>query len=345
MTFRTAFVTGGTGLLGNNLVRALLDRGVAVRALVRSPEKAKAQFAGLDVEVICGDLRNIHGFAESLREQDVVFHTAAYYRESFQGGNHLRQLNKINVDGTSQLLSYCYSMGVRKFVHTSTAGVLDGPSGMPLEENMRRNPEDADDYFRSKILADLEVDAFLGSHPDFDASLVLPGWMYGPGDMGPTSSGRIVLNFLNRRLPGVPRGSFPVVDARDVAHSMIAAAERGGRGERYLAAGRHMTLADLFARLEKLTGISAPAMKIPAPALYAMAAAGEAWARLSHKPVFLSMATAKLMIRESGRSHYYHGKTDRELGTKFRPFEDTLRDVVAWYRSHGYVEFHSGHAA
>ena len=85
---------------------------------------------------------------------------------------------------------------------------------------MRRNPEDAEDYYRSKILADRKVGAFLEKHADMWAFMVLSGWMVGPGDVGPTSSGQVILDFLHRRLPGIPPATFPVVDARDVTEAM-----------------------------------------------------------------------------------------------------------------------------
>ena len=89
---------------------------------------------------------------------------------------------------------------------------------------MRRNPEEADDYYRSKILADRKVDAFLETHLDMWACMVLPGWMVGPGDVGPTSSGQVILDFLYRKLPGIPPATFSMVDARGVAEAMWLAA-------------------------------------------------------------------------------------------------------------------------
>jgi nucleoside-diphosphate-sugar epimerase len=338
MAIQKAFVTGATGLPGNNLVRELAARGVRVSALARSEAKAKKQFEGLDVEVVRGDMNNVAGFAGTLRGQDAVFHTAAYFRDSYKGGSHTDDLHRVNVEGTADLLSHCYSAGVRRFVHTSSIAVLDGPPGQPIDETMWRKPEDADDYYRSKIYADREVDKFLKSQPDFHATFVLPGWMHGPGDIGPTSAGQVAMDFVNRKLPGVVPGSFAVVDARDVAAIQIAAPEKGGRGERYLAAGRHMSMEDHFRAREKVTGIPAPKKKIPVAMLYVLAAAGEAWAKMIGKPALISMASVKLMVREAGRSHYNHAKTERELGVRFRPVEETLADVVAWYRRNGYLE-------
>src|SRR5215470_7983464 len=115
-----AFVTGATGLLGNNLVRLLIAKGVKVRALARSAEKARRQFGNLPVEIVQGDLENVSGFAHALAGADAVFHTAAYFRDSYKGGTHRNELQRINVVGTANLLQAAYAAGVRRFVHTSS---------------------------------------------------------------------------------------------------------------------------------------------------------------------------------------------------------------------------------
>jgi nucleoside-diphosphate-sugar epimerase len=166
---------------------------------------------------------------------------------------------------------------------TSSVAVLSGAPGQVIDESMRRNPEEADDYYRSKILADRKVDAFLETHLDMWACMVLPGWMVGPGDVGPTSSGQMILDFLYRKLPGIPPATFSMVEAREVAEAMWLAAQRGRRGERYLAAGRHMSMGDLFQKLEQVSGIAAPRWNAPLLVLYAMAAANEIWAGITKK--------------------------------------------------------------
>jgi nucleoside-diphosphate-sugar epimerase len=334
-TFTSAFVTGSTGLLGNNLVRLLVERGHRVKALARSRRKAAEQFAGLDVEVIEGDLTGVPAFQEALRGVDVLFHTAAYFRDSYKGGRHWDELYRVNVKGTEALLYAAYAAGVRRMVHTSTSGVLDGPPGALIDETMRRSESDANDYFRSKIQTDRSIDAFLESHRDFDATFVLPGFMFGPGDIGPTSSGQLVLDFARRKLPGVVPGTFSVVDARDVAACEITASERGRRGERYLCAGRHKTMAETLAAIEQATGVKAPTTRLPMWLLFAIAAGYEAYARITGRPVLISLASVRLLARENERSRFNHAKTERELGVHFRPFEETLADLVAWYRDRG----------
>lgn len=335
-SIQRAFVTGATGLLGNNLVRALVADGVAVRALARAPEKAAQQFADLpQVEIVQGDMGNVAGFAAALQGCDVVFHAAAFFRDNYKGGSHWRELRRINVDGSAALVQAAYDAGGRRFVQTSSIAVLDGEPGSLIDETQERRLEDADDYYRSKILADMAVKAFIARHPQMHACFVLPGWMWGPGDIGPTSSGQLVGDVLRGKLPGLVPGSFSVVDARDVARAHIAAALQGRQGERYLAAGRHMTMQELVPLLGRVAGVRTPTRALPLPLLYALAAVQEGYARLTGKPVLLSLATVRLMVREAGRTCFDPAKSERELGLRFRPVEQTLADTVGWYRSHG----------
>ncbi|MHB8301967.1 MAG: SDR family oxidoreductase [Acidobacteriaceae bacterium] len=332
-----AFVTGSTGLLGNNLVRQLVANGFAVRALARSKAKAERQFTGVEVQVVEGDMVDVDRFAAALRGVDVIFHTAAYFRDSYKGGSHWKSLYQVNVLGTRALLHAGFEAGVRRFVHTSSVAVLHGRPGQCIDESMLRKEEEADDYYRSKILSDREVLTFLEQHPEMWAAMVLPGWMHGPGDIGPTSAGQTVLDFANGKLPGIIPGSFSVVDARDVANAMILADEHGSRGERYLAAGHHMTMAELFCVLEQVTGVKAPTRRLPLLVLYVVAAVGEIKARITRKPVLLSWATARLIAKEANRSRFSQAKSERELGLTFHPVEVALRDEVAWYRNNGWL--------
>lgn len=331
----TAFVTGATGLLGNNLVRRLLDEGFRVKALVRSRDKAKRQFDGLDVEIVQGDMLDVPAFATALTGVDVIFHTAAYFRDSYKGGHHWDTLYRANVDGTRALLEQAWQAGVRRFVHTSSIAVLHGERGQIVDETMLRDERDADDYYRSKILSDRVVLSFLENHPDFWAAMVLPGWMHGPGDIGPTQAAQLYLDVARNRLPGVPPGSVAVVDARDVAQALIQAHRQGRRGERYLAAGRHMTMAELIPLIAQAAGVAPPARRLPLYLLRVIAAANEVIARLTGRPVLLSWATVENIVTENERSRFDPAKSQRELGLSFRPVPDTLRDVVAWLRRDG----------
>ena len=327
----TAFVTGGTGLLGNNLVRALRAQGVTVRALVRSMDKAKQQFGDqTGIEFVVGDMMRVSDFAPALTGCDVVFHTAAFFRDSYKGGRHVQALRQTNVDGTAQLLAAAWDAGVRTFIHTSSIAVLDGKGGAPIRESDERHPDRADDYYLSKIQSEGVVRDFAKRHPDFRVCHVLPGWMWGPGDLGPTASGQLAADVLARKLPGLVPGSFSVVDARDVALAHIAAARQGRSGERYLAAGRHMTMADLIPLIGQAAQVPTPKRRVPWPLLFLIAWQQELRTKLTGKPALVSLANVRLMRREEGRSHFDATRFERELGLRFRPIEDTLRDTVDW---------------
>ena len=178
-------------------MRLLVSRGVRVKALVRSREKAEKQLAGLPVEIVVGEMTNVGGFAKELHGVDVIFHTAAYFRDNYKGGKHWKQLFATNVLGTAHLFSEAYKAGVRRIVHTSSVAVLSGAACQVIDETMRRNPEETDDYYRSKIFADRKVAAFLATRADMWACMVLPG----TGDSVSTAGGE-----AQRHGPLVPTG-------------------------------------------------------------------------------------------------------------------------------------------
>ncbi|MGF6330840.1 dihydroflavonol-4-reductase [Pseudomonas sp. BS3782 TE3695] len=333
-----AFVTGATGLLGNNVVRALLKRKIKVKALVRSVEKAKKQFGNLPVEFVEGDMLNVDVFSHALQGCDALFHTAAYFRDSYKGGKHWQKLYDTNVTGTERLLQAAYAAGIRRAVHTSSIAVLKGNKDQVIDETMSRSESEADDYYLSKIMSEQKVQEFLLRHPDMFIAMVLPGWMFGPGDIGPTSSGQFLLDFVGKKLPGVLPGSFSVVDARDVAEHQLAAITRGRSGERYLAAGNHMDMKSIFEALSSVSGVKAPERKVPLFMLRIIALIYEGYYRVTKKPVLISTSTVKLMEQEQGRTHFSHNKSLTELECKFRPVAETLTDTLDWYRKNNYID-------
>jgi len=333
---KVAFVTGATGLLGNNLVRALLAEGVQVRGLARSAGKARQQFGALEgLDIVEGDMQDIPGFAGALAGCDTLFHTAAYFRDSYYGGRHWEMLKAINVDATGQLLTAAHEAGIRQIVHTSSIAVVDGKKGQVVDETMKRPAKGADDYYRSKILSDQIVMEHLEKHADTFGVFVMPGWMHGPGDRGPTAAGQFTLDFMQGKLPGIPPATFAFVDARDVAQAEIRALRQGRRGEQYLAAGRHVAMAELMQLYEKTTGVAAPKRRIPAAALWLIAGLQEGVARLTGRPALLSLAAVRNMRKEFDHSRFDPAKSRSELGLSFRPTAQTIADEVAWYRDNG----------
>jgi dihydroflavonol-4-reductase len=324
-----ALVTGSTGLLGNNLVRTLLGAGHEVLALARSKEKAKLQLGDTAARVVLGDMQDVAGFAAALDGVDVVFHTAAYFREYYTPGDHTAIVDQINVNATMELAQAAQARGVRKMVDTSSAGIIgskqDGSAGdeeTPMWPGARKNL-----YFDSKRKVEPLLREFAREKGFFIAS-ALPSWMWGPHDAAPTPSGQLVLDALAHKLPpAIPPGGCSVVDARDVAAGMLRIAESGRTGERYILSGDYTELGEIVISLAALTGNKPPKMRIPYVGALALAVAAETWSRITRTASVITLAGIRLM---AARLAVTSAKAQRELGVTFRPFAATLADTVAW---------------
>lgn len=328
-----AFVTGSTGLLGTNVVRALVAGGHTVRALARSPSKARKVLGGLTgVEVVEGDMQDVKGFAAALEGCDVVIHTAAYFREYYAAGDHWPKLYAINVKATVELAEAAHLRGVKRFVDISSSGTVGTkPDGSAGDEQTPPAPvASANLYFKSKVESERELNAF-GARSGMEVVYVLPGWMFGPWDSGPTGAGQFVLDFLAGKMPALLDGGGSLVDARDVAQATVVAAEKGRAGERYLVGGEFVDLATLSQTLERVTGVKGPRRTLPHALAVALGAAGQTWARLTGGETSLTVEGVRTM---HAKLRVDSTKARRELGASFRPLEETLRDTVAWLREH-----------
>jgi dihydroflavonol-4-reductase len=324
-----AFVTGSTGLLGNNLVRTLIGAGHEVLALARSRQKAARELGDTQARIVIGDMTQVAGFADALSGVDVVFHTAAFFREYYAPGDHSRIVDRINVESTLELARTAHALGVRKMVHTSSAGIVGvRADGSPGDENTSPWPGvDKNLYLRSKRTVQPLLQAFSRETGFFIAS-ALPAWMWGPHDTGPTASGRLVLDALERKLPpAIPPGGSSVVDARDVAAGMLRIAEVGRAGESYILSGRFAGLEDIIRKLAEATKAKAPTARLPFAGALTLAAFAEMWSRLTGAPSAMSIESIRLM---NARLAVTAEKAERELGVTFRPFDRTLADAVAW---------------
>jgi len=299
---------------------------------VRSPAKARGVLDGLDVEVLAGDIRDVTSYERQLPGTDVVFHTAAYFRAYYGPGDHAALLRATNVDAVRDLLEAAARADVPTVVHTSSSGVLGArPDGRPSDETTApsglalRNA-----YFASKVAAEQVVPEAVARLP-VRVPMVLPGWMWGPGDAAPTTAGQIVLEFLDRRLPVVPPGGAQVTDARDVARGMIAAAERGRSGERYAMLGPYASLAEVLRLLEAASGVTGPRLHVPGPVALAVATASEAVARVTGRPTVTTREGVRTLL---DRRTVSSARAQRELGVAFRPLAETVADTLAWLRDH-----------
>lgn len=319
-------------MLGNNLVRTLLDAGHEVLALARSRQKATRELGDTRASIVIGDMAQVAGFAEALSGVDVVFHTAAYFREYYAPGDHSKVVDHINVEATLELTRAAHAKGVSKMVHTSSAGIVGMKAdGSPGDEATPSWPGiEGNLYLDSKRKVEPLLQAFSRESGFFIAS-VMPAWMWGPRDTGPTASGQLVLDALGGKLPpAIPPGGSSVVDARDVAAGMLRIAEVGRTGERYILSNRFVDLDEIVRTLAAASDAKAPTAHLPFAGALVLAAFAETWSRLMHKPSAMSIESIRLM---NARLAVTAEKAKRELGVTFRSFEETVVDAVAWTRA------------
>lgn len=325
------FVTGGTGMLGSNLVRALRAKGHDVRALVRSKAKADLLLAGTGAEIVVGDMRDVPGFAPALDGIDAVAHTAAYFREYYAPGDHASSLEDVNIEGTLALLAAADARGVRRFLQTSSSGTVgQAADGTSNEDTPASEAQLANGYFRSKVDGDRRIGAFVPAS-GMTIATVLPGWMFGPGDAGPTGAGQLILDALAGKLPGVPPGGTSIVDARDVASAMVTMLERDVPGERFVVAGRYHTIREVLDAAMAAAGKDRIGFTLPTWLALGMGHLTEAWARLTKGTPLVPLEGVRMLLQDFRPSS---ARAERDLGATFRPIDETIRDVVAWYGAH-----------
>jgi dihydroflavonol-4-reductase len=338
----TALVTGATGFLGVHLVDELLARGVEVVALCRddAPTRArKAELEGKGVRIAWGDVLERDTVLAAARGVDVLFHGAGRVSRDPKDA---AALHRIHVDGTRVALDAAREAGVRKVVVASTSGVVCVTAD-PDEVRDETAPAPMDligrwPYYRSKLFA--EQVAFEQNRDGMEVTCVNPALLLGPGDVAGSSTNDVV-DFLERRLPAVPPGGISFVDARDAAIGLVLAWERGRGGERYLLAAQNLTMQAFCDKLERISGVKAPALTLPAKAApLARAGAqllgdlmGKARERLPNlppmDPVSAEMAAYYWYVDSS--------KARRELGWEPRDPMDTLADTIADLRERGVV--------
>ena len=323
-------VTGATGFLGSHVARALAGRGENVRVLVRASSDARA-LEGLDAERCTGDLRDCASLERALVGVRRVFHVAADYR---LWARDPREIHESNVTGTQNLLDAAGRAGVEKFVYTSTVATIAVPrkGSLPNEETQSSLTEMIGHYKRSKFTA--EQCARSAAASGLPVVIVNPTTPVGPGDWKPTPTGKIIVDFLNGRMPGYVDTGLNFVPVEDCARGHLLAADRGRIGERYILGGSNLTLKQMLDILASKSGRPAPRWKLPYVLAYATGCVDTGVSRLlgSEPRIPLEgvrMARHKMFVDAS--------KAERDLGFAPGPMEAAFGRAVAWYESSGYV--------
>jgi dihydroflavonol-4-reductase len=322
---KPALVTGASGFLGWHVARLLLERGRNVRALVRPGSSVRE----LDVEPVTGDLRDPSSLRRAATGCGDVFHVAADYRLWAPNPD---ELYHSNVDGTRNLLAAAREAGVDRVVYTSTVGCIGVPAGGEGDETCPVSLQEMSGaYKRSKFLA--EQVALEYARNGFSVIIVNPTAPVGDHDFKPTPTGRIILDFLRGAIPAFIDTGLNLVDARDTAEGHLLAYDRGRVGERYILGCENLTLAQILERLARLTGRTAPSIRLPYAVAYAAGVVTTALANITGRPPRAPLDAVRMARKKMWVSIE---KARRELGFAPSPVDGALLRAVQWFEAHGY---------
>lgn len=332
------FVTGASGFIGSNLVHELLARGHEVKALMR-PGAEERSLNGHRFERVAGDLLDRDLLSRELAGCDWCFHVAASYHLWLR---NYAPMYAANVEGTRNVLESAGAAGCSKIVYTSTVGCIGLPAEVagnviPSTEDDAASPQQlAGEYKRSKYQAEaLALDLF--REKGLPIVIVNPSAPVGPGDVKPTPTGQIVVDFLNRRLPAYIDTGLNWVHVRDVAVGHILAAERGELGQRYILGNQHgnWTMEQTLMALERITGLPAPTKKLPYWLAMRVAQISEFIARFTGKTPQATVAGVRMAQH---KMWFNPAKAIRRLGLPQTDPEQAFVDAVNWFRENGYVK-------
>jgi dihydroflavonol-4-reductase len=325
-----AFITGATGFVGSAVARELLREGFELRALVRRGSSRK-NLAGLEVDVVEGDMRDKDIVFSAAKGARYVIHVAADYR---LWSPHEDEIMHANVEGTRVVMEAARVTGAERVVYTSSVATLRlHDDGKLADETVPLAEVDATGaYKRSKIIAERLVEQMIGR--GLPAIIVNPSTPVGPRDLRPTPTGRIIIEAASGRMPAYVDTGLNLVHVDSVASGHVAALRRGRVGERYILGGENMTLCELLGTIARFVGRSAPRVRLPRWPIYPIAFAAEAMAHVTKREPFVTLDGLRM-----AKHHMFFtsAKAERELGYKAKPAEAGIREAIDWFKTSGYL--------
>jgi dihydroflavonol-4-reductase len=325
------FLTGSTGFVGSHVARAYVEAGAELRLLTRTSSNVSL-LEGWDGERVTGDLRRPEGLRTALRGCDALVHVAADYRLWVRDP---KEMYAANVDGTRELLRLAREEGVAKVVYTSSVATMGfQKDGTIVDEATPVSIEDMiGHYKRSKFLA--EQEAIAAARAGQHVMILNPTTPIGSGDVKPTPTGRIVVDFLNRKFPAYVDTGLNLVDVVEVARMHVQALDHGTPGERYILGGENLTLKQILDRMSAITGLPSPTMKVPHAVAMAFAFFDETFTgRIRGKEPRATVEAVRMGQKFMFASS---AKAERELGFRVLPIYEALRSAIDWFVANGYA--------
>jgi dihydroflavonol-4-reductase len=317
-------VTGATGHIGNVLVRELLAAGEKIRALV-PPFENDLPIRGLDVDIVAADVCDTASLNSAFLGADAVYHLAGIIAIT-PGKEEL--LQRVNVQGTRNVVDACLEAGVGRLVYTSSIhAIQEPPEGIVINETFPVDPDHVlGPYARSKAQATLEVRK--GMERGLNAVIVHPTGVIGPFDFRISEMGQLVLDFIRGKLKAYLDGAYDFADVRDVAHGLTLACSKGRAGESYILSGERVSIKHILDVLEETSGVMAPKFKVPAWLAHTAGKLAPIYYRLiKSKPLFTDYSVDVLRSNSRVTSE----KARVELGYKPRSVHESICDSVAWF--------------
>lgn len=325
------FVTGATGFVGHHVARALAAEGAQLRLLVRKSSNL-GNLEGIAGETVVGDLQEPEGLKSALGACDALVHVAADYRLWIPDP---QQMYNVNVEGTRELLRLAREAGIKRVVYTSSVATMHfRTDGIVVNEDTPVSFKDmVGHYKRSKFLAELE--AISAAQSGQHVMILNPTSPIGSNDSKPTPTGRVVLDFLNRKFPAYMDTGLNLVDVSEVARAHVLALTKGEPGRRYILGGENLTLKQILDKMSAITGIPSPTFKIP----FAVAATYAFFEQLITGKIRGREPRATLEEVRMGRKKMYasSARAQQELGFRILPVYPAMRAAIEWFRSHGYA--------
>ena len=321
---KRVLVTGGTGFIGHYIIGRLIQSGYTVSALVRKGSTHIHTLSVFDrqIQIFWGDINDVESIELACMDQDIVVHAAAVV--AFDAGQS-RDLLKVNVEGTANLVNVCLEKNIIQFVHLSSIAALGGvPGQVNLDESTLWNEKTTNLYAKSKHQAELEV--WRGSAEGLEVTILNPSLVIGPWDTAHHSM-HLFKGALNN-LPFYPSGSNGFVDVRDVAEAVILSLEKKLTLERIIINGYNLSYREMLGRISSLMGKNPPTFLFPKSLARFGAWVVRLFAFLLGRKHYFQASIIKSIYTPSS---YNNKKSIELLGLQYRPLDQTLNEIITRY--------------